>query len=88
MSEAGYPGYAGPTVTIQERVDTINRAIKFIEETGEGFVHILRQTSIHPHLVDDREELVARLRACLESGHTFGAWKAAQQICRAAGLEY
>ncbi len=45
-------------------------------------------TSIHQHLVDDPQQLVVKLRECMESGHTFGSWKAAQQICQNAGLPY
>lgn len=73
---------------IAARIATIERAARFVEETGQGCVHILHQTSIHQHLQDDPTALVAKLRECITSGHTFGAWKGAQQICQAAGLEY
>lgn len=89
--EAGYPGYTGPTVTIQSRTDTINRAIEYIEQHGAGSDMVactLYYTDIHQHLKDDPAELVAKLRAASESGNTFGAWKGAQQICQAAGLPY
>jgi len=73
---------------IQNRIDTINRAITFIEETGDGCVHILHQANINPELQDNPGLLIERMRASVADGLTFGPWKAAQRICQAAGLEY
>jgi hypothetical protein len=73
---------------IAARIATIDRAIAFIEETGDGCKHILRQTTIHQELQDNPSLLIERMRAMVEAGHTFGPWKAAQIICQAAGLDY
>lgn len=76
---------------IAARVATIERAIAWIEKCGPehcSVIDVLSRTSIHQHLKSDPDELVRKLRECTTTGHTFGAWKAAQQICKSAGLEY
>lgn len=71
------------------RLATIQRAIDYIEGTDRLTVLlVLDRTSIHDHLKVMPGELVRKLRESVGSGHTFGAWKGAQQICQAAGLEY
>jgi hypothetical protein len=89
MSEAGYPGYTGPTVTIQDRIDTINRAIKFITTASPEEVEVaLDEANINPELQADPGLLIERMRASVADGLTFGPWKAAQRICQAVGLPY
>lgn len=74
---------------IAAREATINRAIAYIETSPLDDVYdVVNLTSIHQHLKDDPTALVEALRRHLGTDHTFGAWKAAQQICRAVGLEH
>ena len=89
MAEAGYPGYTGPTVTIQDRIDTIERAIKAIlEHDPEDVARWLRVANINPELQANPGLLIERMRASVADGLTFGPWKAAQKICQVAGLPY
>ncbi len=76
---------------IQERTDTINRAIRWIEghiDDVDLVFMTLQYTEIRQHLKENPVELVRKLRESVESGHSFGAWKGAQQVCKAAGLRY
>lgn len=88
-----YETEADRLVALQARKDTIERAITFVttaspEEVGEA----LYRTTIHQYLKVAPSDLVARLREALadnaKPGQRFGAWKAAQQICRNAGLSF
>lgn len=80
---------------LQSRIDTIRRAIDWIE-SNIGDVDLvfmtLQYTQINQHLKENPGSLAASLREALKddasTGHRFGAWKAAQQICEAAGLPY
>lgn len=78
---------------LQARVDTIQRAIRIIERTDAArLALVLRNAEIKPHLRDSPGSLAATLREGLKdgasTGHRFGAWKASQRICKAAGLRY
>lgn len=73
---------------IGARKQTILRAIRLIDSTDAARLAVmLRNAEIKPGLQEDTGKLRALLAASLE-GVTFGAWKASQRICKAAGLRY
>ncbi|HEX3958087.1 MAG TPA: hypothetical protein VHZ03_15845 [Trebonia sp.] len=77
-----------------DRLDTIQRAIDFIDSTDPADLkRYLLRTSLHDHIKADpamlRQHLAASVLAAADgTGITFPAWKAAQQILQAAGLPY
>jgi hypothetical protein len=74
------------------RIDTIKRAISVIDNaTHADLAGYLVRTDIHDHLKADPLTLrkgLAFAAAADDTPTIFGAWKAAQQICKAAGLPY
>jgi hypothetical protein len=73
------------------RADTITRAIALIDTAPPAdLAGYLAGTNIHDHLKADPAALRQRLATVddMSPGSRFGAWKAAQQILRAAGLPY
>lgn len=79
--------------TQADRIATIRRAISVIETSNpQDIRRIVAQTDAHDHLKRDPDALRQRLDEAtspdVAGGHRFGAWKIAQQICRAAGLPY
>jgi len=76
---------------IQDRIDTINRAIEWIEahiDDVDLVFMTLNHTEVKQRLKEHPRELVAALREGISRGRTFSAWKASQQLCKAAGLKY
>jgi hypothetical protein len=74
------------------RKATIDRALKHILATDRAtLLAQLATTSLHDHVKADPDGLAGRLGAVTaddDSAARFSCWKAAQQVCRAAGLPY
>ena len=80
------------TATTTVRLATIHRAIDLIDTASPDDLDCwLAKTAIHAHLQDSpgavRSNLAA-ITADSSTGQRFGAWKAAQQILKAAGQSY
>jgi hypothetical protein len=77
---------------LAETQATITRAAQYL--TGvphETALAVLAQTTLHEHVRLNPDKLAADLAASSPedpTGRRFGDWKAAQQVCRAAGLPY
>ena len=72
-----------------DRHDTIRRAIDLIDTTSPADLwRYLSQTSIHDHLKADPAALRRTLADAVGTAQVFGAWKASQQLLKAAGLPY
>lgn len=77
-----------PTIS-RDRHDTIRRAIDLIDTAKPADLwRYLAQTDIHAHLKDDPAALRRTLADAAGTAQVFGAWKASQQLLRAAGLPY
>lgn len=81
---------------IAARKLTILRAVDVIDTTDPStLAGYLAQTSLHDHVKTGPATLRKHLADAADAGTDpisagirFGAWKAAQQICQAAGLPY
>ena len=72
-----------------DRHGTISRAIGLIDTVSPAdLAGYLTQTDILDHLKSDPAALRRNLATADGTAQVFGAWKAAQQILRAAGLPY
>ena len=72
-----------------DRHGIIRRAIDLIDAASPAdLAGYLAQTDIHDHLKADPAALRRNLATADGTAQVFGAWKAAQQILRAAGLPY
>lgn len=71
------------------RLGTIARAIALMDVLAPAdLARHLAQTDIRDHLKDDPAALRSLLAEAGSTGSVFSAWKASQQILRAAGLSY
>ncbi len=79
----------GQLAAREGRHDTIRRAIDLIDTaTPADLAGYLAQTSIHDHLKADPDALRDNLEKADGTAQVFGAWKASQQLLKAAGLPY
>ena len=76
-------------VRLAARLDVIRRAIALIDLSDPAdLVGYLAQTDIHDHLKADPAALRGNLATADGTAQVFGAWKAAQQLLKAAGHPY
>ena len=77
------------STTLNARQVTIDLAVTLIDLTGRGELDgYLAQTAIHSDLKRDPAALRNKLVNARGAAQTFSAWKAAQQLLKAAGLPY
>ena len=77
------------TTISTDRRDTIRRAIALIDTASPADLgDYLADTSLHDHIKASPATLRKHLADADGTAQVFGAWKAAQQLLKAAGLPY
>jgi hypothetical protein len=72
-----------------DRYDTINRAIALIDTADPASLAAwLAQTDLHDHIKADPATLRQHLADANGTAQVFSAWKASQQLLKAAGQPY